>query len=197
VCVNGDGFDLLQTGFRRLAADAVAVMNRLKRLMDAGQRVYYVVGNHDIALEHFLADWIFTGIAPFLNVRSGDQRIRVEHGHLYDPWYSIHPMSYDLGCRASSLVLFAVPDVYASFARLGARRERLWHARSAEGERGSPYHRAASLVLERGFDTVIFGHTHRAEDLSLPEGRYLNGGNWMRDSTYIAIDHGSATLERW
>ena len=54
VCINGDGFDLLQSRARRLASEAVTVMSAIARHMDAGRRAYYVVGNHDIQLEHFL-----------------------------------------------------------------------------------------------------------------------------------------------
>src|SRR3954471_7222980 len=56
VCINGDGFDLAQTSFPRLAGDTIPVMSALRRILDTGQRVYYVVGNHDLVLEHFLSD---------------------------------------------------------------------------------------------------------------------------------------------
>ncbi|HTN80538.1 MAG TPA: metallophosphoesterase, partial [Acidimicrobiales bacterium] len=105
VCVNGDGFEMLQTSFSRLSSDAVPVLNALKRLMRDGNRVYYLVGNHDISLEHFLEDWLFTQIAPFLNLTSGEARIRIEHGHLYDPWFVRYPKSYELGARVLGLAL--------------------------------------------------------------------------------------------
>ncbi|MGB8995886.1 MAG: metallophosphoesterase, partial [Pseudonocardiaceae bacterium] len=77
VCINGDGFDMLQTSFNRLAADAIPVLNRLKALQAAGRNIYYVVGNHDIVLEHFLEEWSLCRLSPFLNLRSGDRRIRI------------------------------------------------------------------------------------------------------------------------
>ncbi len=78
----------MQTSFPRLAGDTLPVMAGLRRLLNADLRVYYVVGNHDMVLEHFLSDLVFSQISPFLNVCSGDRRIRVEHGHIYDPWFS-------------------------------------------------------------------------------------------------------------
>jgi UDP-2,3-diacylglucosamine pyrophosphatase LpxH len=42
VCINGDGFDILQTSFSRLAADAIPVINRLKTLRADGRNIYWV-----------------------------------------------------------------------------------------------------------------------------------------------------------
>ena len=132
--------------------------------MESGHRVYYVVGNHDIQLEHFLESWIFTSIVPFLNVRSGDSRIRIEHGHLYDPWYTRSPGFYEVMTRVVGVGRFVVADAYSLFARsqaMGGRRSK------RSDDTAEPYRRGAEIVLERGFDTVIFGHTHRSDDVRL------------------------------
>ena len=194
ICINGDGFDLLQSRRRRLASDATAVIGALKHHMDAGLSAYYVVGNHDIQLEHFLENLIFTSIAPFLNVHSADARIRVEHGHLYDPWYSRSPSGYAALTRVAGLGRAAVGDVYSRFSRWQASGR----GRSATGSRTArPYLEGAEIVLERGFDAVIFGHTHHSDDATVRGGRVVNSGNWMHDSTFVRIDHGEVTLARW
>ena len=83
LCINGDGFEMLQTRFSRLIREALPLLGQISRLRREGGRVWYVVGNHDIYMEHFLDEWLVTGVSPFLNVTSGDKRIRIEHGHLY------------------------------------------------------------------------------------------------------------------
>jgi UDP-2,3-diacylglucosamine pyrophosphatase LpxH len=202
LCINGDGFDLAQTSFPRLAGDTLPVMAGLRRLLNADLRVYYVVGNHDMVLEHFLSDLVFSHISPFLNVRSGDRRIRVEHGHIYDPWFSRAPASYQLATRLAGYLLVAVPDIYRVWDRLGGTVER-WNdqrgarRRSPGPATGTRYHRAANDLLLRGFDTVIFGHTHTAETLHMPGGSYINAGNWLQGNTYVDIDNGAATLCAW
>ena len=154
VCINGDGFEMLQTSFSRLASDAVPVLNALRRLIREGNRVYYLVGNHDISLEHFLEDWLFTQIAPFLNLRSGDARIRIEHGHLYDPWFVRYPKSYEAGARRAR-----ARAARASRRVLGVREGRRceWRrvARAIRPTRSRP-----RCCSHAGFDAVIFGHTH-------------------------------------
>ena len=130
VCINGDGFDLAQTSFPRLAGDSLPVISSLRRLLDADLRVYYVVGNHDMVLEHFLSDLVFSRISPFLNLRSGDKLVRIEHGHLYDPWFSRAPVSYQWATRLAGYALVAVPDVYRLWARVGNTVDRVhsWRA---------------------------------------------------------------------
>ncbi len=190
VCINGDGFEMLQTSFSRLSADAVPVLNALRRLMREGNRVYYLVGNHDISLEHFLEDWLFTQIAPFLNLRSGDSLIRIEHGHLYDPWFVRNPKGYEIGARVLGLALLVHPDVYSLYAKS--------QARAATRRKGVPPDEvAADMLLARGFDTVIFGHTHNALDIQLENGHYVNSGNWLQGSSYVEIDQGKVELKKW
>jgi UDP-2,3-diacylglucosamine pyrophosphatase LpxH len=177
-------------------------MAGLRRLLEANLRVYYVVGNHDMVLEHFLSDLVFSQISPFLNVRSGDRRIRVEHGHVYDPWFSRAPASYQLATRVAGHLLVAVPDIYRVWDRVGSAVDRRNHRRETREPSPDPasatrYHRAANDLLVRGFDTVIFGHTHTAETLHMPSGTYINCGNWLRGNTYVDISRGAATLCEW
>jgi UDP-2,3-diacylglucosamine pyrophosphatase LpxH len=209
VCINGDGFDMLQTSFGRLAADAIPVLNRLKTLRADGRNIYYVVGNHDIVLEHFLEEWSLCRLSPFLNLRSGDRRIRIEHGHLYDPFFARSPKLYGIATRLARYALFAVPDTYELWATAQRRlqdacRRRVGRTGAFDDKShrptslfGSPYHEAASMILHRGFDAVIFGHTHLAEMITLPEGIYVNSGNWLSDATYVEITKGELVVRTW
>lgn len=189
LCINGDGFDMMQTSFSRLAGDALPVIKQIRRIERSGSRVYYVVGNHDLVLEHYLEDLLVTA-SPFLNVRSGSRRIRIEHGHVYDPFYAEHPDLYETSTKLAGYVLFANPDVYSLYTRVAA-----WYG----GWRGSGshYHEAADMLLRRGFDTVVFGHTHNAEVVELEHGRYVNSGNWQTGRSYVEIIDGDVQLRSW
>lgn len=197
LCINGDGFEMLQTRFAPLIRDALPVLTQITRLVREGRRVYYVVGNHDIYLEHLLDQWFFTGFCPFLNVTSGGRRIRIEHGHVYDPVFSRWPNLYESLTRLAGRLLFVGPDVYRLWDSAARRLDEL--ARRAAGARKEPvaYHRAADEVMRRGFDAVIYGHTHRAERAELAHGLYINGGHWLRGGTYVEIDRGKVELKRW
>ena len=196
VCINGDGLEILQTSFANLANDASEVIRRVRSLLARGLSVYYVVGNHDIVLEHYLESWAEIRICPFLNLRSGDRRIRVEHGHLYDPFFVGHPRLYEALTRAAGPLLRVYPDVYklwSAFENLKDRR-----ARHTDGAEQSAYHAAAEMLLRRGFDAVVFGHTHRAEQVEIAPGQlYVNSGNWMHGGTYVEIVEGNVELRTW
>ncbi|MEZ4222260.1 MAG: UDP-2,3-diacylglucosamine diphosphatase [Polyangiaceae bacterium] len=196
VCINGDGLEILQTSFANLANDTVRIIDRIRRLVDAGLRVYYVVGNHDIVLEHYLESWNELRICPFLNVRSGDRLIRVEHGHLYDPFYVKHPALYDTLTRAAGPLLHIYPDVYRVWSSYQQLKDRF--QRNRQDDSGSVYHEAARLLFRRGFDAVVFGHTHKAEFTELEADKlYVNSGNWMRGCPYVRLDQGRLSLEHF
>lgn len=196
VCINGDGLEILQTSFANLANDTVRVIDRIRAVLATGLKVFYVVGNHDIVLEHYLESWAEIRICPFLNVRSGSVRIRIEHGHLYDPFFVKHPRLYDALTRAAGPLLHVYPDVYRLWSSYEKLKDR-FSERSA-GVEPSAYHQAAEMLLRRGFDAVVFGHTHHAESVELlPGKRYLNSGNWMHGGTYVQIEGGVLRLERW
>lgn len=198
VCINGDGFEILQARFASLATEAASVLHRIRRLIERGSSVLYVVGNHDIALENFLTAWSGINITPFLNVTSGNTRIRIEHGHLYDPSFVQNPRLYEWLTRAAGPFLHFYPDVYRLWTNYENARQRARRIlRGGRGER-SVYHEAAEMLLRRGFDAVVFGHTHQSEDVVLGSGgRYLNCGTWVRGGSFVEIDHGQVALRRW
>ena len=53
------------------------------------------------------------------------------------------------------------------------------------------------MILRRGFDAVVFGHTHLAEMVTLPEGLYVNSGNWLSGATYVEIVNGELVVRTW
>jgi UDP-2,3-diacylglucosamine pyrophosphatase LpxH len=195
LCINGDGFEMLQTRFARVVREAMPVMSRISRLRQEDLRVYYVVGNHDIYLEHFLDDWMVTGIGPFLNLTSGGKRIRIEHGHIYDPIFSRAPDFYESLTRILGLAVFMRPDTYRQWDVAAQWLDKI--CRAPRGDDRSPQHRAAAEVLRRGFDAVVHGHTHRPEITELDGGLYVNGGAWLHNATYVEIDHGRLELRTW
>jgi UDP-2,3-diacylglucosamine pyrophosphatase LpxH len=198
LCIDGDGFDMLQTSFKRLVNSGVPVLAKLRRITANGGRVYYVVGNHDLVLEHFLDSVLTLDMSPFLNVSSGGARIRIEHGHLYDPFFARYPDLYELATHLAGLLLFVKADVYRIWTWFADRADQRRRARAGEDITAASYcHGAAEMLLGRGFDTVVFGHTHNAEHVQMPSGTYVNCGNWLRGHTYVEIDHGDVALKVW
>ena len=198
LCINGDGFEILQSSFASLAHDSVELLTRMRRLIEEGLSVYYIVGNHDIVFEQFLTGWSKLAISPFLNVTSGDLRVRIEHGHLYDPSFVRSPKLYELLTRLATPILRLYPDVYRLFSAWEVLVSRLRAIGKSDKLNADVYVAAASMLARRGFDCVIFGHTHRAKVVQLAgDATYVNSGGWVRGGSYVEISDGAVTLKKW
>ncbi len=198
ICINGDGLEIAQASFSKVAFEVPEFFRVLGEFKRAGREVYYVTGNHDIALEHFLEDWGVMKVSPFLNVTSGNTRIRIEHGHIYDPFFVKHPVAYERLTHLGGLFLKIHPELY----RLWISFERFTSKLRAKktgiiGEK--PEFREAALELSRrGFDAIVFGHTHHPGESKLETGSlYLNPGSWMLTPHYVSIDSGAVKLVPW
>jgi UDP-2,3-diacylglucosamine pyrophosphatase LpxH len=207
ICLNGDWIDLMQLSLRSLTGDLTPSLRVLARLAGKGSQIYYTVGNHDIQLEHFLSGIGPLNVVPFLNLRSGDKRIRIEHGHTYDRMFiryprlyrlftligrwsiAIHPKAYQFGHELNHRIIAAAEYVLGGFK---PRAERLKSVGGdvIEGEREC-FREGAEMVGIRGFDAVLFGHTHLEGTVQLSSGvRYYNTGSWFGTPHCVLIDRG-------
>jgi UDP-2,3-diacylglucosamine pyrophosphatase LpxH len=198
ICINGDGLEIAQASFSKLAIEIPEVVRALRDVNRMGSNVYYIVGNHDIALEHFLEDWGSLKVCPFLNLISHDQRIRIEHGHLYDPFFVKYPVLYQTLTILGGFLLDIHPNLYKwwiKFEKLGA------HLRAKKsGIIGEPpeFAVAAYEICRRGFDAVIFGHTHHLGEVDLPENKkYYNSGSWLISYDFLEINNGIISKKSW
>lgn len=208
VCINGDGIDVLHTSLARMTVEASALLRDIRRIA-ADITIYYTVGNHDIILEHAVGDWGGIRLVPFLNVRSGDRRIRVEHGHLYDPFLMKHPELQPALTRFIGWCCRFYPPWYdleerikhvryRDLPRLMGRRN-VSRAGVERPDENPAFIDGAEELAQRGFDAVIFGHTHHAGVLPLNDGaaQYINTGAWSRQPYYAVIDSGRIELKPW
>lgn len=198
ICINGDGLEIAQVSFGKLAVEMPEVVRTLREINKMGCNVYYVVGNHDMALEHFLEDWGSLKVCPFLNLHSGRKRIRVEHGHLYDPFFVNFPDLYEVATKFAGILLEIHPKFYKLWIALEKLQAR-FRARKT-GIIGEPpeFAEAAYEICRRGFDAVIFGHTHHIGRIALPDNKeYLNSGSWLLTCDYVEIINGHVQLKVW
>jgi len=202
LCVNGDGIDLLQLSFPHLMLDLPAITQALNLLVENGISIHYIVGNHDIYLENFLMKWGGFSVVPFLDVVSGDKYIHIEHGHLHDRLFVKFPRLYEAFTYISGFFLKLFPRLYEAwdfienyfFQNVTSRILNVGVL-----EEHPQYISAASEIMSRGFDAVIFGHTHRKFFHTFRNGGiFANPGSWYKDgNSYIEINHGVITMNKW
>jgi len=199
LCINGDGFEVAQVSFAKLACDVPDVLRALKAYTNSGLNVYYVVGNHDIVFENFLNDWGGFMVAPFLNCWNKDIRIRIEHGHLYDPLFVKHPDYYEFITWFAGFALKIHPQLYNLWMAVEVFQSRFGekNQKGIVGEHEN-FINAAEELLARGFDHIVFGHTHHAGVVDMKEGKYyLNSGSWLTGTSYVHIENGKCELKEW
>ena len=201
VVINGDGFEIAQVSFSKIARDVPEVFHAIKWFTSTQDlNIYYVIGNHDIVLENFLSDWGGFKMAPFLNVWSGTQRIRIEHGHLYDPFFVRSPNLYEFCTWFAGFALKIHPSLYnvwIAFEKLQSRLFRKPSSLTIVGEHPN-FSDAAIELSSRGFDHVIFGHTHHSGHAILGNGKsYFNSGTWLIGTPFVEINDGRVTLRKW
>jgi len=199
LCINGDGIDLSQSSLMQMSRDVPVIFQQIAEMRSLGLKVYYVVGNHDIVLEHFLQDWGLFELMPFMNLTTKDKRIRIEHGHLYDTRYVTSPILFKwLEIFGGALLRF-LPSIYHSYKWLEER----FYGKDIVGSGGfggkdSTYMYAVSELLERGFDAVILGHTHRPGVVKMGQGKvYINLGSWIHNSYFVQIVDGRVELREF
>ena len=200
LCINGDGLDIAQTSITKLALEVPEIITQLMQIAYIGHRVYYVVGNHDLVFEHFIVARGGFHVVPFLNVLSGEKRIRVEHGHLYDPFFVKHPILYELSTKVSGYILNIHPGAYRLLLAWERMRSKFERYNIKGGIVGEPpaFHKAVRELAQRGFDVVIFGHTHHKGVVDLGDGKtYINSGSWLAGTPYIQVDQGKVELKSW
>lgn len=196
LCINGDGLDITQSSISRMAEEIPIIFNELIALRNAGLEIYYIVGNHDIIFEYFLKDWGLFKVVPFINLVSNNKRIRIEHSHLYDKIYMSSPTIYRAVEIVAGFFLKYTPPLYKFFLYF----ERLLYG-DGNSRGSSVYNTSSSFrvavdnLLERGFDAVIFGHTHRPGKIILQDKKtYINLGAWAVKPYYATIINGEIEL---
>jgi len=198
VCINGDGLEIAQASFNKIAFEVPELLRALGDIRKRGREVYYVTGNHDIALEHFLEDWGAMKVSPFLNLRSGDSRIRIEHGHVYDPFFVKNPTLYEALTHIAGYFLKIQPQVYHLWISFEKWRSRVRFRRTGIRGEHPAFCEAAEELCRRGFDSVVFGHTHHPGEVCLTSGgKYFNSGSWMLSTHYVLIESGQVSLREW
>ena len=204
--INGDGIDVVHTSLKRISTEAMALIRELERASKV-ITIYYTVGNHDLLLEHGIGEWGALKLVPFLNLHSGGKRIRIEHGHLYDPFLMNHPDLQHTLTRFTFYLCRLYPPWYFWHEGYKVFRHKYVGRLTGESRRSRPgapidnprYLEAAEELSRRGFDAVIFGHTHHEAMLPLNRQRamYYNPGSWFRRPHYLTIDRGEIALKPW
>jgi UDP-2,3-diacylglucosamine pyrophosphatase LpxH len=185
--INGDAFDSMN--FRRLRKSHWRVLHLIRRLATRIE-VTWVAGNHDgpaPELSHLLG----VSVTDDCVLESGDRRILVCHGHVFDEFIDKYPVVSVMADWGYFFLQWV--DSTHRAARLAKRATKVYLRCQERIARG-----AAALARRRGCEAVICGHTHQAVS-SVHDGiTYYNSGCWTeRPPGYLAISGGDVEVRRY
>ena len=178
-----------------------SVMRRLLKMSHKGTTIVYVPGNHDEAARPFCG-LSFGGMQMTMeavHVTADGRRLLVTHGD-----------QFDLVVRNSRLLALAgtvgyemllkINGVYNFGRRLfGLPYDSLSQAIKARVKSACNFisNFETALVAEAragGFDGVVCGHIHKAEQRRIDDIEYLNCGDWVESCTAL-VEHEDGRVE--
>ena len=173
---------------------SVRVFAALMDLMDAGVKVYFFPGNHDIWCYDYFSSMGITVVREQPQVvEIGGTTFCIGHGDGLGPgMHGYKFMKAVFECRPIQW-LFSTLHPWFAF-RLGTHWSR--HSRLArneeyvfKGESEPLYKWAEDFSSRRHVDCFIFGHLHSQVDMKLPSGaRLLVMKDWMDQCTFVYFD---------
>ncbi len=192
VVLLGDTFDYWYEWAYVIPKLAFAILDRLRKLVRAGVKVHYFAGNHDFRFAGFLEKEVG------LTIHMDEWIVEID-GHATYFHHGDGLAASDRKYRKMKSV-FRNPAVQFLFGNIihpdlsmyiGRVTSGIGHRRREAHHRGCPpddeYREAAGKIIARGYDLVIFAHTHRAADMKINKGLYHNPGPFMKEHRYSVI----------
>jgi UDP-2,3-diacylglucosamine hydrolase len=196
----GDVFEFWMEYRHYISKHHFGVLAALYRLRKSGMEIHYIGGNHDFNLGSFFEDslGIVTHDDPFeANIQG--KRLLLLHGDGMNPtdWkYRIvrrilrHPLSN----WAWKLLH---PDWGMNIALGVGKASRDQNHGTISDEKAAGYESEARALLKQGYDIVMHGHIHRGFVKTLPEGVYVNTGEWVKRLEYVEMLGGECSLRTY
>lgn len=176
--LNGDILDF----WRPLPPTHAQALERLKTESLRGRTIVWISGNNDAHYRlpdpgaiRFVSEYI-PGTHPRVFMTHGDAFDRLLHGNILCtvPFRILHRLRQLAGRPSMHVAQYA-------------RRWTLVYGFL----KGRIVRNAVRYARQNGFDTIVCGHTHYAEEQTLDSIRYLNTGSWTEDANHYAEIIGS------
>ena len=203
----GDMFDFWFTYKHVVPKGHIRLLGKLAELADAGVKIHYFIGNHDMWLFEYLSQEIGAEMHadPEIMTLNGE-RFLIGHGDGLggsDPSYNrLRRMFRNRLCQrlfshVSPSITFPIARRWSDSNKLKHQRENLDHYLGEEKE-GIIIYIKERLVTE-SVTYCVFGHRHTPLDMTLQLSaersvQYVNTGDWLYHKTYARYADGKLSL---
>jgi UDP-2,3-diacylglucosamine pyrophosphatase LpxH len=187
--INGDLFD--SWDFRRLRKDHWKILKKLRQLSDK-IKVVWISGNHDGPAE-LVSHLIGVDFVDEYFIDSGDKKIVVLHGDVFDNFISKYPIFTKFADKIYRLIQrydrFHNNEYY--YSNLAKRNSKTFLRCSEQIA-----DRAIQYCKDKDCDIVICGHTHSVLTKLSDMVQYHNCGCWTENScSFITINSGIVEIK--
>lgn len=201
----GDMFDFWFEYKNVVPKGYVRLLGTLAHLSDAGIRLRFFVGNHDMWVKDYftkeLAMEVYHHPESFT---LGNKTFLIGHGDGLGPGDHGYKRLKKLFRNPLAQFLFGIlpPRTGIGLANYFSRRSRAMTGRSEETFLGEEKEWLISYCREKlqanRFDFFIFGHRHLPIDFRLDEkSRYINLGDWITHYSYAVFDGNNVELRKY
>jgi UDP-2,3-diacylglucosamine hydrolase len=191
----GDVFDFWYEYKHVVPRGYVRLLGKLAELSDAGIKIHFFAGNHDLWLKGYLEKELNLEIhhKPFQFERNG-KTFYLAHGDGLGP--GDYKFKFMKSCFTSPVLQWFFSRVHPNFAvglaRFLSKRSRMAKGRKDEeflGEKEWLIVHSRKLLTIQKTDYFLYGHRHFPVEYSLGGGAtYFNLGDWVYNRSYVKFD---------
>ena len=173
----------------------VRLQGKLAAMSDAGIKIYFFKGNHDMWVnDYFTKEMGIEIVSDELIIEREGKTFFLHHGDGLGPGdrkYKIlrkifrNPVCQWLFALIPPRIGLGIANAWSRSSRAASSQEEVFMGEDKEWL--ATY--AKEQLAKRHYDYFIFGHRHLPLDLDLGGGsRYLNTGEWLKFSSYAVFD---------
>ena len=204
VFLMGDVFDFWFEYKTVVPKGYIRLLGKLAELSDAGIKLYFFKGNHDMWMfDYFEQELNATIISNELVIERGGKKFFLHHGDGLGPGDEFYKVIKKIFRSKFCQWLFARihPNLGIGIANSWSRKSRIVGERDTkkmnlQQEWLVVYSR--EVLKTTYYDYMVFGHRHFPLDVDLDgKTRYINLGEWVHHFTYAVFDGNEMKLEHF
>jgi UDP-2,3-diacylglucosamine pyrophosphatase LpxH len=181
--INGDLFD--SWDFRKLKKDHWKILSHIRKLSDTIKTIW-ISGNHDGPAD-MVSHLIGVEFMNEYSLISGEEKILILHGDIFDNVISKHPRLTKLADNLYRLLQRYAGFYYSNLAKRSSKTFLRCSQQVCE--------RAKLYCSTKKCDVIICGHTHLATNDVSGSNSYYNSGCWTdHPCSYISIKNGNVKI---
>ena len=191
----GDVFDFWFEYKTVVPRGYVRLLGKLAELSDAGIKLHYFTGNHDMWVFDYLPKEIGATLyrEPVQREING-KKFFLAHGDGLGPGDNGYKFIKKVFANKFSQWLFARlhPNLGIGMANYWSKKSRIATQLEEEKFLGDDKEWlvmfSKEILAKEHFDYLIFGHRHLPLDIKINSSRYINLGDWFRYNSYAVFD---------